>query len=1027
MANDQTEKVLFEVRLNAEQLKAEADKVRAQQRGLTTDIDATRAAQKKLAAEYKAGTVTQADYATQAQQLSEQLRTQTREQQQASKQLENLGRASGDAEGSINQLRADLALTTASYNALSREERDNTEAGKALQARTRAISDELKGLESAVGDNRRNVGNYSGSLQQLVKEMVKLRAEEKNLAAGSEELAQNQKRQIGFQIAAQKAAAQAGQTYEEATKTIENYTKAIQPAVEQLVDLEAEQARLIESGEGSAEALRKIGFQIGAANKSIEEAAPKTKSFAGALVEAAGESEVLGGTVQKLNGFQEKYIQLQNLARLAMGASTGAAKILKVALAATGIGVFLVVLGSLVTYFTQTAEGGRIVEQVFAQLGAVVDVLTDRIGTFGKAIVQVFKGDFAGAAETAKASFRGVGDEIQRETRLSLELSKARQQLEIDQARNISTNKRLLAQVEAAKNIRDDETNSIARRTQANEEAYKLEMQRQNILADLAKRNLDIIRQEIEMRGGEAKATLEQRRALGEAENEYYDVIEDSNGKQNELITNRVSLQKEAEEQRRKLVADSLNYDLARIDAELARVTENSDRQLALEKAKLEKQRALSLNEADLTAKAKQAIEVKYRSDLETLNREHLQRLRQQAAESQQIAIAAQLARAREGSQEEFLLKAQAIQADLQAGLAAIDTRQSKEQQAAQADKLRAEAAQKQAELEYQNALAGLEAYLAQQRTLTNQQYANNEITKAQHEAALAAIERSGQAARIVTLQDYGRSTIAEEENQSQQRVQTADNEKNRKQQIAEQEIQIRFAVVAATQQGTDTIINLFGEESAAGQAALAVKKVLAVTEIALNLQKELSAIAAAAAANPANAVTAGVAGVSQSAILSGIAIAKAAFATAQVLAFADGGLVLGPGGPKDDLIPAYLSNGEAVMTAQAVQLFGPMLSWMNQAGGGKSFGYRDPMPTATMARYAEGGVVRYDASYMAAMAGRSGGSEIDYQQLARAVAQEVGPVFYAANKALPRQTVVLSELREKQDKQARNEARGNL
>jgi hypothetical protein len=53
---------------------------------------------------------------------------------------------------------------------------------------------------------------------------------------------------------------------------------------------------------------------------------------------------------------------------------------------------------------------------------------------------------------------------------------------------------------------------------------------------------------------------------------------------------------------------------------------------------------------------------------------------------------------------------------------------------------------------------------------------------------------------------------------------------------------------------------------------------------------------------------------------------------------YADGGIVRGPGTSKSDSIPARLSNGEAVMTAGAVTMFAPMLSMMNQMGGGTSF-----------------------------------------------------------------------------------------
>jgi len=53
---------------------------------------------------------------------------------------------------------------------------------------------------------------------------------------------------------------------------------------------------------------------------------------------------------------------------------------------------------------------------------------------------------------------------------------------------------------------------------------------------------------------------------------------------------------------------------------------------------------------------------------------------------------------------------------------------------------------------------------------------------------------------------------------------------------------------------------------------------------------------------------------------------------------YADGGIVRGPGTSKSDSIPARLSNGEAVMTSGAVTMFAPLLSMMNQMGGGTAF-----------------------------------------------------------------------------------------
>lgn len=54
-----------------------------------------------------------------------------------------------------------------------------------------------------------------------------------------------------------------------------------------------------------------------------------------------------------------------------------------------------------------------------------------------------------------------------------------------------------------------------------------------------------------------------------------------------------------------------------------------------------------------------------------------------------------------------------------------------------------------------------------------------------------------------------------------------------------------------------------------------------------------------------------------------------------QVSYFAKGGLVTGEGTGTSDSVPSMLSNGEAVMTARTVSLFGSTLSALNQLGGG--------------------------------------------------------------------------------------------
>lgn len=71
-------------------------------------------------------------------------------------------------EDSVDALRAQLAKNTKELNAMSAATRNNTEEGQKLVTETKEISDRLKDMEKAVGDNRRNVGNYAESIQEAM-------------------------------------------------------------------------------------------------------------------------------------------------------------------------------------------------------------------------------------------------------------------------------------------------------------------------------------------------------------------------------------------------------------------------------------------------------------------------------------------------------------------------------------------------------------------------------------------------------------------------------------------------------------------------------------------------------------------------------------------------------------------------------------------------------------------------------------------------------------------------------------------
>lgn len=103
----------------------------------------------------------------QFQKNKEDLTQLKREYSENQRIIQNVTKANIENKGSNEQLKATLSVLTRQYNLLSKEERDNTEAGKTLKAQIKAVSDELKTNEAAIGNNTRNVGNYADGLKGM--------------------------------------------------------------------------------------------------------------------------------------------------------------------------------------------------------------------------------------------------------------------------------------------------------------------------------------------------------------------------------------------------------------------------------------------------------------------------------------------------------------------------------------------------------------------------------------------------------------------------------------------------------------------------------------------------------------------------------------------------------------------------------------------------------------------------------------------------------------------------------------------
>jgi hypothetical protein len=114
---------------------------------------------------------------------------------------------------------------------------------------------------------------------------------------------------------------------------------------------------------------------------NIGEVTKETKELTNETSNAAGQFQFMGVS---LNGVKKAFASAAVTAKGMFGS-------IKAGLISTGIGAFVVLVGSLIAYFKSTKDGAEKLERAMAGFGAVVSVITDRLSTFGEVIVSAFE------------------------------------------------------------------------------------------------------------------------------------------------------------------------------------------------------------------------------------------------------------------------------------------------------------------------------------------------------------------------------------------------------------------------------------------------------------------------------------------------------------------------------------------------------------------------------------------------------------------------------------------------------------
>jgi hypothetical protein len=217
------------------------------------------------------------------------------------------------------------------------------------QKEAKALSDQLKEIDKSIGQNQRSVGDYGIALQGLPGIFGEMASKGEAVLVTLRTKFESVK--------------DATMQYKEALIVKKEAEAAAAEAAEVAAAKEAELAAATEAG------------------TATDEMATEAEAARAAATEAA---------------------------TVATEASSGAMKLFKVALASTGIGAIVVLLGSLVAYFTQTNEGSKFLSKSLAVMGAIFKELA---GFIAKTVQGVI--DFASGIKSFPDLMTKIGKAIE--------------------------------------------------------------------------------------------------------------------------------------------------------------------------------------------------------------------------------------------------------------------------------------------------------------------------------------------------------------------------------------------------------------------------------------------------------------------------------------------------------------------------------------------------------------------------------------------------------------------------------------
>jgi len=239
----------------------------------------------------------------------------------------------------------------------------------------------------------------------------------------------------------------------------------------------------------------------------------------------------------------------QSLKASATGSNilSGALKILKFALIATGIGAILVALGSLITYFKDTGTGADKLAVILAKIRSVFDNIIDRIQNFGGGLADIFSGNFREGWNKMKTAFKGIGDEIREDWTAAGELAEAMNKVKDREIELITSLEERRAKTEELRLQAKEEIDDNKKRLDLYQQAEALIKSVYGDQIDLEQERLRIMQEQLEISASDP--TREQLREIAEQEAKINSLIREQATQLRSVARERIAVQQAVEKE----------------------------------------------------------------------------------------------------------------------------------------------------------------------------------------------------------------------------------------------------------------------------------------------------------------------------------------------------------------------------------------------------------------------------------------------------------------------------------------------